>query len=139
MFDEYCETPMDYVGIEDKGHALKCSAEFGQRPRAVICPKYRYVPIDNGCFQRIVYGSELVSKAIDIRKHGERPFNLLKKRDVLEPVRVRSQHGLVTKVTFTTIVTLPQRCINLWHKNATLALYKAIKKRYAVFRTSPYV
>ena len=23
MFDEYCETPMDYVGIEDKGHEFK--------------------------------------------------------------------------------------------------------------------
>ncbi len=32
----------------------------------------------------------------------------------------------------------PQRCINLWPKNATLAPYKTIKKRYAVFRTSPY-
>jgi hypothetical protein len=31
-----------------------------------------------------------VSKAIDIRKNGERPFNLLKKREGLEQVRVRS-------------------------------------------------
>jgi hypothetical protein len=106
MFDEYCETPMDYVGIVDKGHEFKCSAEFGQCPRAAICPKYRYIPIDNGYFQRILYGTELVSKAIEIRKNGERPFNLLKKRDGLEPVRVRSQHGLVSRVTFTTIATL---------------------------------
>ncbi len=26
----------------------------------------------------------------------------------------------------------------IWPKNATLALYKAIKERYDVFRTSPY-
>ncbi len=37
-----------------------------------------------------------------------------------------------------TCEALPQRCINLWLKNASLALYKAIKKRYAIFRTSPY-
>jgi len=30
-----------------------------------------------------------VSKALDIRKNGERPFNLLKKREGLEQVRVR--------------------------------------------------
>jgi hypothetical protein len=106
MFDEYCEIPMDYVGIEDEGHEFKCRAAFGQCPREATCPKYRYIPIDNGCFQRIVYGSELVSKAIDIRKNGERPFNLLKKRDGLEPVRVRTQHGLVARVSFTTIATL---------------------------------
>ena len=55
---------------------------------------------------RIIYGGELVSKALDIRKNGERPFNLLKKRDGLEPVRVRSQQGLVVRATFTTIATL---------------------------------
>ena len=34
---------------------------------------------------------------------------------------------------------LPWSCINLWPKNATLALYQAIKKHYTVFRISPYV
>lgn len=106
MLDDLCETPMDYVGIEERGHEFKCGAEFGQCYRAAICPKYRHIPIDNGCFQRIAYGSELVSKALDIRKNGERPFNLLKKRDGLEPVRVRSQQGLVVRATFTTIATL---------------------------------
>jgi len=106
MFDDLCEMPMDYVGIEEKGHEFKCGAEFGQCPRAAICPKYRHIPIDNGCFQRILYGGELVSKALDIRKNAERPFNLLKNREGLEPVRVRSQQGLVARVTFATIATL---------------------------------
>ena len=48
----------------------------------------------------------MVSKALDIRKNGERPFNLLKKREGLEPVRVRSQQGLVARVSFATIATL---------------------------------
>jgi len=106
IFDDHCELPMDYVGIEEKGHEFKCVAEFGQCPREFICPQYRHIPIDNGCFQRILYGNELVSKALDIRKNGERPFNLLKKREGLEPVRVRSQQGLVVRVTFATITTL---------------------------------
>ena len=57
-------------------------------------------------FQRLSYASDAVSEAIDIRKHGERPFNLLKKREGREQVRVRSQPGLVAKSTFTTIATL---------------------------------
>ena len=33
----------------------------------------------------------------------------------------------------------PQRCINIWLKNALLALYQAIKKRLSIFKISPYV
>ena len=106
MLDDFCEVPMEYVGIEEKGHEFKCGAEFGDCYRAAICPKFRHIPLDNGCFQRILYGSESVSKALDIRKNGERPFNLIKKREGLEQVRVRSQHGLVARAAFTTIATL---------------------------------
>jgi hypothetical protein len=105
-FDDLCEIPMNYIGIEEKGHEFKCGARPGQCPRAGICPQFRHIPFDNGCFQRILYGSDAVSKALDIRKNGERPFNLLKKREGLEQVRVRSQHGLVARSTFTTMATL---------------------------------
>ena len=94
------------TGIGEEGHEYKCGAEFGQCPHAAMCPRYRSIPIDNGYFQRILYGNELVSKALEIRKNGERPFNLIKKREGLETVRVRSQQGLVARATFTTIVTL---------------------------------
>jgi hypothetical protein len=104
--DDLCEIPMQYVGIEEEGHEFKCAAESGQCPRAGICSQFRHIPIDNGCFQRLLYGSEAVLKALDIRKNGERPFNLLKKREGLEQVRVRSQKGLVAKSTFTTMATL---------------------------------
>ena len=88
--DDFCEIPMEYVGIEEKGHEFKCNAAFGECPSYAICPKSRHIPFDNGCFQRILYGSDLVSKALDIRKNGERPFNLIKKREGLDQVRVRS-------------------------------------------------
>lgn len=106
MFDDFCEIPMQYIGIEEEGHEFKCGAGFGDCYRVAICPKSRHIPLDNGCFQRILYGSESVSKALDIRKNGERPFNLIKKREGLEQVRVRSQHGLVARAAFTTITTL---------------------------------
>jgi len=47
-----------------------------------------------------------VAKAIEIRKNGERPFNLLKHREGLEPIRVRSQHALFVRSTIATMATL---------------------------------
>ena len=50
--------------------------------------------------------SDQADQALDIRKNSERPFNLLKNREGLEQVRVRSQHALLAKSTFSTIATL---------------------------------
>ncbi|MBU2645509.1 transposase, partial [bacterium] len=41
-----------------------------------------------------------------IRKNCERPFNLLKHREGLEVIRVRSQHALISKCSITTMATL---------------------------------
>ena len=103
---DFCEIPMEYIGIGEEGHEYKCKAGFGQCPHAATCPGYRSIPIDNGYFQRIPYGDEQILKALEIRKNGERPFNLIKKREGLETVRVRSQHGVIVRSAFTTIVTL---------------------------------
>lgn len=105
-FDDLCDVPMNYIGIEEQGHEFKCAAQPGQCPRCELCAKYRHIDFDNGYFQRILYGSDGVSKALDIRKNGERPFNLLKKREGLEQVRVRSHHGVVVRTAFTTLATL---------------------------------
>ena len=35
--------------------------------------------------------------------------------------------------------SIPQRCINIWSKSASLGLYQAIKKRLPIFKISPYV
>ena len=106
MCDDHCEFPMEYVGIEDGEHEFKCGIDNGTCFRESVCPKYRSIPIDNGIFQRILYNKDDVAKAIEIRKNGERPFNLLKKREGLETVRVRSQHAILARCTFTTMATL---------------------------------
>ncbi len=105
-FSDFCDIPMEYIGTEDQGHEFKCGDQAGECYYADACPKFRHIPFDDGYFQRIIHGSEEVLKALDIRKNGERPFNLLKKREGLEQVRVRSQHGLVVRATFTTMATL---------------------------------
>ena len=62
--------------------------------------------MDNGHFQRILGSSDQTDQALNIRKNLERPLNLLKHREGLEQVRVRSQHALLAKSTFSTIATL---------------------------------
>jgi len=38
-----------------------------------------------------------LGKAIDLRKNGERPFNLIKKREGLEYASVRGQHNILVQ------------------------------------------
>jgi len=97
---------MDYMGLTEDGHEYKCAAVSGECPRSAICPQFRIVPMDNGCFQPIIHGSAEVAKAMELRKNGERPFNLIKKREGLDETRVRSQHALLARCTITTMATL---------------------------------
>jgi hypothetical protein len=105
-YDAMCSIPMKYVGVEDKGHEFKCGATLGECPHCGSCSQFRHILIDGGFFQRIPYLTDHVQQALKIRKNAERPFNLLKKREGLEVVRVRSQHGVLARCTFTTIATL---------------------------------
>ena len=43
---------------------------------------------------------------MNLRKHMERSYNLLKHREGLEPLRVRSQHGVMAVATFANIATI---------------------------------
>ncbi|MCP4756684.1 MAG: transposase [Proteobacteria bacterium] len=105
-FDDMCDTAMLRLGCTADGHEYKCDAAPGECPRSSSCPQYRVVPFDGGVFQRIPVDNELVNRAIDIRKNSERPFNLLKHREGLEQIRVRSQKALISKCTITTMATL---------------------------------
>ena len=105
-FDGLCDIPMEYVGVENNIHEFKCNVGVDECPRAGTCPRYRNISVDTGHFQRILHNRNEVTKALNIRKNGERPFNLLKKREGLDQIRVRSQHGVIAKGMFTTIATL---------------------------------
>jgi len=105
--DKLCDIPMDYLGKTEEGnHEFKCSAEPGDCPRYAVCLKGREIPQDAGHFGVIPRQISGVSEALDLRKHAERPFNLLKHREGLEPVRVRSQHGLMVVATIAGIANL---------------------------------
>jgi hypothetical protein len=101
-----CEVPMQYVGYADHTHEYHCADEHGVCPQAATCPRARLIPYDTGLFQSIPTGCAQHDQALDIRKHAERPFNLLKHREGLEQARVRSQHSLLARCAIASIATL---------------------------------
>lgn len=104
---QWCETPMSYLGKMDEGsHEFKCNAASGECIHDAACDKYREIPVDAGIFGQIPDQVSGIKDVKEIRKHIERPFNLLKHREGLEPVRVRSQHGLMAVATFSTMTNL---------------------------------
>lgn len=104
--DDECEIPMNHVGCFENGHEYQCSAELGECNRAEYCQKYRTIFPDNGEFQRILPSNDYARQATEIRKNIERPFNLLKHREGLETLRVRSQSGVVVQCAFATMANL---------------------------------
>ncbi|MCP4392799.1 MAG: transposase, partial [Alphaproteobacteria bacterium] len=101
-----CEIPMTILGRIESGHEFGCNAEPYECRFESGCSKSRVIAFDSGYFQPMPAFHDTSKKAIDIRKNCERPFNLMKKREGLEQTRVRSQHGVVARSTFTTIATL---------------------------------
>jgi hypothetical protein len=100
----HCETPMSYAGRTEMGHEFHCATE--ECFHAPVCSKCREIPLDAGLFGQIpdqVYG---VEQARDLRKNMERCFNLLKHREGLEPLRVKSQHATLVAATLAQMATI---------------------------------
>lgn len=126
-FDGECEIPMRRVGCTTGGHEYKCNAAAGECPRSMDCVQHRVIPFDDGVFQRIPIDCEQAQKVIDIRKNIERPYNLLKHREGLEQIRVRSQKALISKCAITTMATLlieiERRCNNQEENDPQLRIF----------------
>ncbi len=107
FFSELCDIPMAYLGKNETGeHEFKCAAYPGQCFHSERCPQGRLIPIDAGCFGAIPKQIDALEQVIDLRKNIERPFNLLKHREGLEPLRVRSQQSIMAVATFATMANL---------------------------------
>jgi len=104
--NDSCEIPMESLGTLKNGHEFRCGAEPGECIFESGCSKSRVIKFDNGYFQPMPAFHKMSKQVINIRKNCERAFNLMKKREGLEQTRVRSQHGVVARSTFTTIATL---------------------------------
>jgi hypothetical protein len=105
--DKWCEVPMQYLGKTDEAeHEFKCNATSEGCIHYPTCNKYRQIPVDSGMFAQIPAQLDGVKEVEDLRKNIERPFNLLKHREGLEPLRVRSQHGVMVVATFANMANL---------------------------------
>jgi hypothetical protein len=106
-FNEACPTPMEYLGYDTdhKSHEFRCACEGGCAI-AGMCSKRRRVPIDAGLMGPVPSLLPVRQRLVDLRKVGERPFNLLKHMDGVEPMRPRRMAGVQTQVVVSHIIGL---------------------------------
>lgn len=106
FFDGACETPMRWGGYEeeDGGHVFICDNDNNTCPRKSLCSGERIIPMDTGFFGPIPMCIPEAAAAIDIRKITERPFNLIKHMDGLEPCRMTTQATVSAQVVFSQMI-----------------------------------
>lgn len=105
--NDMCEIPMTWFGKTDTSHhEFYCGAEPGACPLEGNCIKTRNIAVDSGAFGQIPYHIEQTQKLCNMRKVAERPFNLLKHREGLEPLRTLSRDTTRTVTSIANIATL---------------------------------
>jgi hypothetical protein len=102
-----CSVDMVYAGCDPQyGHEFHCHAQAGDCPFEGSCHKFRHIPVDTGIFGKIPYFLDGAQRMVAMRKVAERPFNLIKHRDGLEPLRTKGIHNSTVVATIANIATL---------------------------------
>ena len=102
-----CSVDMMYAGCDEEfGHEFHCNAQFGECPFEANCNKLRHIPVDTGVFGKMPYFLKGSQKIVSMRKVAERPFNLIKHRDGLEPLRTKGIHNSTFVADIANITTL---------------------------------
>ena len=91
---------------DDREHEYVCEASVDACPLAGNCDKTRHIPVDSGAFGQIPYHIKQVQEICNMRKVAERPFNLLKHREGLEPLRTVSRETTRTATVMANIAML---------------------------------
>lgn len=105
--NDMCDMPMTWRGVtDDREHEYGCEASVDDCPLAGNCDKIRHIPVDSGVFGQIPYHIKQVQEICTMRKVAERPFNLLKHRQGLEPLRTLSRETTRTATVIANIATL---------------------------------
>lgn len=105
--NDFCEIPMQWNGKDEHyGHEFHCSDQMDQCILAGICEKVRHIPLDNGVFGQIPYQFPQTQELCNMRKVAERPFNLLKHRHGLEPLRTLGRETTRSVTVIANIATL---------------------------------
>ena len=102
-----CSADMTYAGCDEEfGHEFHCNAKVGECLFEANCDKFRHIPVDTGIFGKIPYFLEGAQQIVSMRKVAERPFNLIKHRDGLEPLRTKGIHNSTFVAGIANITTL---------------------------------
>lgn len=91
---QLCETPMSWAGHTESIHEYHCSAQQGECCFELSCPRQREIPVDNGSFGHIPRTEPWIQALENTRKHCERPFNLVKHRNGIDRITVKSKRAV---------------------------------------------
>jgi len=105
-FSTECPFPMRWDGYSPQGHAHSFARgrDAGDCFCQHHCPKERLIPLDRGLFRPIPNWIPESEKATELRKVAERPFNLMKHMDGLEPCRMKTMSTISAQVCFSQLV-----------------------------------
>ena len=98
-----------WSGLEEMNlpmNEFHCDVTHDECPFSLQCSRQREIPLDNGYFGHIPRTEDWVSPIEDTRKHCERPFNLIKHRNGIDRITVKSQHAAQVVQTTATIAVL---------------------------------
>lgn len=103
-----CPVAMRWDGFdrEDKAHVFVCADENRDCFLQHRCPKERLIPLDGGLMRPIPNCVEQSKTVMELRKVTERPFNLMKHMDGLEPCAMRNMRSVSSQVVFSQIAGL---------------------------------
>jgi len=103
---EVCETPMRWRGFDtnEKAHVFTCNSENSSCMWSSRCPKERLLPMDTGFFGTVPWCDPAAKRVVDARKITERPFNLMKHFDGLEPCRMRNHRTMSAQIVFSQMI-----------------------------------
>lgn len=105
--DSFCSVAMEYRGKDESfKHEFHCQAQPGECPLQGSCDKIRFIPVDSGAFGQIPSCFPEAQRITEMRKVAERPFNLIKHRDGLEPLRTKGIENSTVVAGLANITTL---------------------------------
>lgn len=107
-FCSECPYPMQWDGYDTDAaaHLFVCGDDNCDCFYQHVCPKERYLPLDSGVLRPIPTCTGTVEEVMNFRKVTERPFNLMKHMDGLEPCRMKTLTTVSTQVVFSQIAGL---------------------------------
>lgn len=102
-----CNTPMRWRGFdeEDDMHVFKCDGDHNCL-NSPACSRERLLKMDTGLFGAVPRCSKYHGAPLFHRRIAERPFNLMKHKDGLEPCRMKTHRTVAAQVVFCQIVGL---------------------------------